>query len=1199
MRRLLELFRIFVFVVCVPGPQLLAWPSFAVAEVGFGSARTFPAGANPTAVAVGDFNGDGKPDVVVANNSAINSNGSFSVLLNNGDGTFTQVQTSVTNTFVLGVAVADFNGDGKLDVAFFGQSSFGVMFGAGDGTFSSLVTYPINASGLANSIAVGDFNGDKSPDVAIAMLNDNAIQLFSNNGNGTFTNVGEIPTCGNPASIVVADFNRDGNQDIAVACEAASVSIMLGNGNNTFRTSTVPDFIPVPTSIAAADLNGDGKLDLVTANTSASSASVLLGNGDGTFQVSSPIALPDKPISVVIADINGDGKLDVLQLTQGVNDLVVLTGKGDGTFNAPALFNAGGSPLPPWYDRSLVVADFNGDGKPDVLAITEGSNVSLLLGMGDGTFAPSAQSVLTGAGTSWVAAGDLNGDGFVDFVVANSAANSVSIFTGNGSNQFKPGATYTVGTDPVFVTLADVNNDGHLDIVVVCKGDSVTPGSVVILLGKGDGTFTPAAASLAPGQAPIAAAVADFNNDGNLDLAIVDEGDGTTPSVVAVYLGKGDGSFTGPANFPVGVFPQSIAAGSLSTAGHIDLVVGNSRNFSVSVLQGNGSGSFSAATPLTLTIGGSETSVAIADFNGDGLGDVVCTGGSRVVVFINQGNYTFSSGQTFVTEPGVMQVAAADFNGDGHPDIIAIGQGTGVDLLLGNGDGTFKPYIGFAAGESAWSFTVADVNNDGQPDVLVATPGVNPLPPSVTILLNAMGLTGSLGASPNPSEYEQPVTFTAQFSPSVRQSFGGSVVFSDSGAALGSVPLDNSGQAQLQLGLLAGSHTISAQYSGAGFVPLTKTLTQTVTQAPGVIDVASSANPALVGAGVILTATFTGPYGGTGSGTFSFAEGANSLISGTVNASGQGILSKADWPAGSHAVTITYSGDSNLAATTTTYSQDVQNRTTLSLASSSSTSVAGGTINYTATISSQGPPTPTGTVTFYADGVSFGTATLGGSGNAALSTTATPDGNHTITASYGGDSYSAAATSNAVSVSVEDFSASPTPTSATVRAGQSATFNLAVASLGGFNNAITFACSGVPQYATCTFNPSSVTPPANGSASVQMTVTTAGTASAMASPMHRGPEIYSAFAILGFGGLLGLVFVPAQWKRKQHLCFMGGCAVLLTILIGCGGGGGSASSTPPPPITPAGTSVVTITMTSNGGGVTLTHSVQVNLTVTP
>jgi hypothetical protein len=236
-RQLRGLFRILAFGICLSANLRafattalflsLIWSDSAVANVGFGSARVFYAGANPTAIAVGDFNGDGKPDVVVADNGS-----PISVLLNNGDGTFTRVTTNMSG---LSVAVADFNGDGKLDVAFFGLTTLGIAFGNGDGTFSPATIYALK-NGLPISIAIGDFNGDKSPDVAIAMLNDSAIQLFSNNGDGTFTDDGEIPTCGNPASIVVADFNRDGNQDMAVACETSAVSIMLGDGHNGFST---------------------------------------------------------------------------------------------------------------------------------------------------------------------------------------------------------------------------------------------------------------------------------------------------------------------------------------------------------------------------------------------------------------------------------------------------------------------------------------------------------------------------------------------------------------------------------------------------------------------------------------------------------------------------------------------------------------------------------------------------------------------------------------------------------------------------------------------------------------------------------------------------------------------------------------------------------------------------------------------------
>src|SRR6266566_4927932 len=558
----------------------------AFAGVGFASGRTFQAGANPNAIAIGDFNGDGKPDVVVVDNGASSSNAqNVNVLLNNGDGTFTRVATSLNSIFVLGVAVGDFNHDGKLDIAFFGQTYFAVLLGNGDGTFAPLTTtYPTGTStgSYPISIAVGDFNGDGALDVAIALLNDSAIQLFSNNGSGTFTVLPETPTCGNPGSLVVADFNGDGKQDIAVACQTGSVSILLGDGNNHFQTLPAGGVMPGPYSIAAADLNGDGRADLVTANNTGSSATVLLGNGDGSFRVSSPIPLPSQPFSVVIADVSRDGI-------------------------------------------------------PDVMVLNDGTHVTLLLGNGDGTFAPSAQTLQTGigAGTTWVALGDFNGDSNMDLVVANSLTNSVAIFLGNDQAQFTIGATYGVGIDPEFVTTADLNGDGKLDIVVVCKGNASTPGSVRILLGNGDGTFA-AATPLTPGLAPIAAAVGDFNNDTKLDLAIVDEGDDTNPSVVAVYLGMGDGLFQGPTDYNVGVSPQAIATGKIIGGVNLDLVVADSQNGDLRVLQGFGNGSFGTQTFLTLPSIAARASVAVADLDGDGELDVIAPSANGVVVFLNQ-----------------------------------------------------------------------------------------------------------------------------------------------------------------------------------------------------------------------------------------------------------------------------------------------------------------------------------------------------------------------------------------------------------------------------------------------------------------------------------------------------------------------------------------------------------------------------------
>ena len=1171
----------------------------AFAGVGFASGRTFQAGANPNAIAIGDFNGDGKPDVVVVDNGASSSNAqNVNVLLNNGDGTFTRVATSLNSIFVLGVAVGDFNHDGKLDIAFFGQTYFAVLLGNGDGTFAPLTTtYPTGTStgSYPISIAVGDFNGDGALDVAIALLNDSAIQLFSNNGSGTFTVLPETPTCGNPGSLVVADFNGDGKQDIAVACQTGSVSILLGDGNNHFQTLPAGGVMPGPYSIAAADLNGDGRADLVTANNTGSSATVLLGNGDGSFRVSSPIPLSSQPFSVVIADVSRDGIPDVLELTHGGNDLLVLVGKGDGTFAPPTSFQAGGAPLS-FSDRSLVVADFDGDGKPDVMALNDGTHVTLLLGNGDGTFAPSAQTLQTGigAGTTWVALGDFNGDSNMDLVVANSLTNSVAIFLGNAQAQFTIGATYGVGIDPEFVTTADLNGDGKLDIVVVCKGNASTPGSVRILLGNGDGTFA-AATPLTPGLAPIAAAVGDFNNDTKLDLAIVDEGDDTNPSVVAVYLGMGDGSFQGPTDYNVGVSPQAIATGKIIGGVNLDLVVADSRNGDLRVLQGFGNGSFGTQTFLTLPSIAARASVAVADLDGDGELDVIAPSANGVVVFLNQLKETgqFAAPKTYAADPGVFQVATADFDGDGHVDVVATGQDSGVDLLRGNGDGTLQPSLGFAAGVFPWSWTVADVNHDGLPDVLVASPGS---PSTVTILLNAMGQTASISSSANPSQFHQPVRFTASFLPTVRERASGTAVFSDSNTVLASVPINTNGEAQLQTRPAVGVHSISVNYSGSDFVPKSASITQTVTQATAVIDVISSENPALVGASVMLTATFTGPFGGTGTGTFAFMEGATVLSSGSVNASGQGKLSKSDWAVGPHSITVSYSGDGNFLSGITMFSQVIQNPTTITLTSSAASVLVGANITLTAVVTSAAAPPPTGTVDFISDGNTvIGSASLDGSGRAVLNTSSIVGGVHAITARYRGDNFSAVSTTPATSVSVADFGITVQPSAAILRAGQSATITISITGLGGFSSQVILSCGNLPANSTCAFSPPNVTAAASVVTST-LVFQTAGMASELlpaARPNSRGGGLL--VALVSFS-VVGIALMGAG-SRKRHAMLAILITAVIVSLVSCGGGG-SNSSTPPVPTTPSGVTNITVVATSSVSGTTITHQVPVSITVT-
>jgi hypothetical protein len=331
-------------------------------------------------VAVGDFNGDGIPDLAVANAGTFPSyDGTVSVLLGNGDGTFQPAQSYAAGSRASSVAVGDFNGDGHLDLAVANAASndVSVLLGNGDGTFQPARNF--SAGRYPQSVAVGDFNGDGLLDLVFS----NGTLLLGN-GDGTFQAPISLPVSG--FSVAVGDFNADGLLDLAVANFASrNVSVLLGNGDGTFQAARIFSTGADPLSVAVADFDGDGHLDLVVTNFTSpdrSTVSVLLGNGDGTFQAARNFSFAgSNPFSVAVGDFNGDGHLDLAVADAGYYDLgqnvSVLLGNGDGTFQTARNFPAGSHP------SSVAVGDFNGDGFPDLAVANPVSNaVSILLNDG-------------------------------------------------------------------------------------------------------------------------------------------------------------------------------------------------------------------------------------------------------------------------------------------------------------------------------------------------------------------------------------------------------------------------------------------------------------------------------------------------------------------------------------------------------------------------------------------------------------------------------------------------------------------------------------------------------------------------------------------------------------------------------------------------------------------------------------------------
>ena len=615
----------------------------------------YPVGNNPVAVLAADFNGDGKRDVAVLNQDSLDSNstGQVSILLGNGDGTLKPAANFHVGNFPTAMTWSDFNHDGRADLAVVNQddNSVTVLTGNPDGSLRTVATYPLP-------------------------------------GSVSFT---QAP------SIVAADFDGDGKTDLLVA--ESGFSLLRGNGDGTFqaaqrKTGYTPNFTTA--FLAAGDFNKDNKTDLASYNVDGTVA-ILLNAGDGSFPsqnrfvAGTPLSAGSLTPGMFAMDFNDDGNLDLV-FANGHPDallpnpffVTVLPGNGDGTFQSTA---------PAWevgpIGSSMAMADFNGDGIADLAVVSlpygSGSGLWILLGKSGGGFQAPTQVAASIGTPVWVATADLNGDGHPDIVTIDSPFNGTGhVYTllGRGDGTFQAPSTYPAGNQPTFVTAGDLNGDGLADLVIAYGNtNNTTPGtaSVAVMLGKASGGFN-AATNVTTGNNTIQVALADVNGDGKLDLIAVNAGiidTGYTgaqpaPGNVSVLLGKGDGSFQAPANYTVGVNPLSVAVGDVNGDGNPDLVVGTDSDTaaSIAVLLGSGNGTFAAPASLISTYSW-PLSVTLADFDGDGKLDLAIehqAGDPAVTIMPGNGDGTFLNELDVFAGDGPVALAAADFTGKGRTD---------------------------------------------------------------------------------------------------------------------------------------------------------------------------------------------------------------------------------------------------------------------------------------------------------------------------------------------------------------------------------------------------------------------------------------------------------------------------------------------------------------------------------------------------
>jgi len=594
-----------------------------------------------------------------------------------------------------GVVAADFNGDGKLDLAVLASQSLAILEGNGKGQFRPKVSYslPDGIGGVGISLAAGDLNGDGNLDlVALHNTSTNNVAVFMGNGDGTFQAPSFYTVGVFPETVVVADFNGDGKPDFAVSTyEVSNISIFLNNGNGTF-TPVTPIAVNAQSGFTAADFNGDGKADLAV------TTGIMLSNGDGTFQPALPYPGGDTIGFPIVADFNGDGIPDLAGNTQG--DLGVFLGKGNGAFQPPNVLSG-------WSGGPFAIGDFNGDGKVD-LASTGFNSAYVFLNNGQGGLTPPAMSAEATYGVEALAVGDFNGDGKLDIVTAGSGT---TILLGNGQGMFQQPVSYPVIGSSDFlaaIVAADLNGDGRPDLLM----SDLYSSAVSVVLNQGHGSYTQGAIYGLP-YPPSSLAIGDFNGDGKVDVAV----SMIVENQIAVLLGNGDGTFGAPVIYDGGRAPASIAVGDFNGDGKLDIV---SAGTGISILLGNGDGTFQA--PTHIAIGGEIYSVAVADLNGDGNLDIVAANTIAIAVLLGNGNGTFQPAQYLASGNGPYSVTVADLNGDGKPDLAVVNRTdttSSVGILLGNGDGTFQPPVEYPISGNPAQVTVADFNGDGHPDLAV------------------------------------------------------------------------------------------------------------------------------------------------------------------------------------------------------------------------------------------------------------------------------------------------------------------------------------------------------------------------------------------------------------------------------------------------------------------------------------------------
>ena len=743
---------------------------------------SFEIGADVVAIAVGDFNRDGNPDVVLADSA--DDNAIF--LLGDGTGNFGNEQVVEVAPGPLAVVVADIDNDGTEDVALLSDDEISLVRSNGDGTFAPFnpATAETRSSG-GWAIAAGFFNGDSLIDLAVTNEDSDNVSIFLNQGGGAFQTARLIGVKQAPNGIVVARFNDDAFADIAVVNNGEiadlNVSILYGFGNGTFRLDTTTSEV---TSVGAAvgDFDTDGRPDLVITNVGGGNGVQVLRNNPncenppdeidclaGFAQIN--LQGLGESLGAQVADLNGDEKPDIVAMSD------------DGVLGV--FINATGQPI---ETPTPSVTGAQTTTTPTALAPT--STVTP-------TFTPAATLTPTPVPTPYgvcntndpgqpriggkpvsIAVGDFNQDGSPDIAVADQDNGRVALLTARiNSTGTTACALLGLGHDsgkditgiasPVAVAAGDLDGDGKLDLAVVgLQGLSV-------FFGDGQGGFSPGNNPMLAGTEPRALAIADFNRDGMPDILVANE----LSDDVSIFLGTGDRTFGLPCSIAMGRHVTGVVAMDLNLDGRADFAVFSNQTNDISVflqIVANGTGTptptpvnacpqgtsgFRGLAPIGLPVNAIPRALIVDRFSqSDAVPDFavalasVSTNGQAQVLLGQAApgaSVVYSPEPPLAVPQGAVRsepsaVGAGDINRNGRQDLIVADKNNDAVLIfLANANGTFAAPLDpiDVRGRSPVAMVVADIDGDGRPDAVVANEGDG----SVSILV-----TSRAPATPTP-----------------------------------------------------------------------------------------------------------------------------------------------------------------------------------------------------------------------------------------------------------------------------------------------------------------------------------------------------------------------------------------------------------------------------------------------------------------